>query len=100
MNNSINITLEPSEKGNVLTFQDLYDAMKEEMNAYKELNRLDELMKQEVSVHFNDNRGNVLYGFPTLFIGWGEGGGVHIAGDLEQVIDWEKLRGNRKKGRE
>ncbi|MEL3959484.1 hypothetical protein NST17_20240 [Caldifermentibacillus hisashii] len=92
MDTRANIALETVKKEHVLTFRDMYESMIEEMETYKKLHKLDELMDQEIVVQLNDGNGNILQGFPQLFVGWLEGGGVCVSGGLDAIIDWGKLK--------
>jgi hypothetical protein len=87
MKNDINVKLTPDKQneGDTITFQELYEAVLEEIETYEKLGMKEELMKQKLVLNINDLNGNVIGAYPTLFVGWLESGKVCIVGNLEGV---------------
>lgn len=88
---NINVKLEMVNTDNKerMTFGGLFEAMKEEMETYKKLNMLDELMSQEISVNMYDAEGRIIFGMGQEMIGWLEGGSVLLIGNMKEVYDIE-----------
>lgn len=84
----IKVALEKEKEENVeyITFKDLFEHMKKEIDRYEELGMLDELMNQKVLLSLYDRQGNILEGSATLFVGWLEGGDVLITGTLTDIF--------------
>lgn len=76
-------------KINPLTFKQLYEDMVSEMEIYKNLGRLDELMEQPVLLDLMDAEGSPISGIAYLAIGWLENGGVLITGEVNSVYKKE-----------
>jgi hypothetical protein len=69
-----------------ITFKDLFEEMKKEVDKYEELGMLDELMNQKVLLNLYDRQGNILEGSATWFVGWLEGGDVLVTGILTDIF--------------
>lgn len=84
----IKVALEKEKEENVgyITFKDLFEEMKKEVDKYEELGMLDELMNQKVLLNLYDRQGNILEGSATLFVGWLEGGDVLVTGILTDIF--------------
>lgn len=89
MENKINLTLEMDNENinNAITFKELYESILQEIEDYKKLDMLDELMNQKIIMNMTDLNGNVVYGYSTLFVGWLESGNVLITGALNDVYE-------------
>lgn len=88
-NKNIKLSFDNNELDETLTFKDLYEAMLSEIETYKELNLLDELMEQKVTIDVNDLNGHVLNAEPKLFVGWLEQGKVCISSELKSVYEFK-----------
>jgi hypothetical protein len=70
-----------------ITFRELYEDILDEIESYKELGMLDELMNQKVRLSLLDANGKVIEGAATLVVGWLENGDVLITGGIEGVYE-------------
>jgi hypothetical protein len=70
-----------------VTFKDLLESMNNEMDVYEKIGLLDELMEQEIMLDITDYRGNILLADVSMPIGFVEGGGFVLAGNLSKVIE-------------
>jgi len=73
------------DKNQGITFRELYEDMLSEIEDYKKLGLLDELMTQTVKLNLVDLNGRVIDGSATLTVGWLEGGSVLITGNVEEI---------------
>ncbi|WP_010497776.1 hypothetical protein [Paenibacillus elgii] len=69
-----------------ITFRQLYNELLAEMETYRKLGLLEELMDQKIKIDIVDLNGNVLGGYATLFVGWLENGEVLLTGNLREVF--------------
>lgn len=79
------IILTDKDKNEGITFKQLYEDILDEIEIYKELGSLDELMSQTVKLNLVDLNGKVIDGSATLTVGWIEGGSVLITGNVEGI---------------
>lgn len=77
------MTNKDNNKG--ITFKELYEDILNEIEIYKKLGSLDELMTQTVKLNLVDLNGRVIDGPATLTVGWLEGGSVLITGNVEGI---------------
>ncbi|WP_339193832.1 hypothetical protein MKY95_18905 [Paenibacillus sp. FSL P4-0176] len=73
------------DKNQGITFRELYEDILSEIEDYKKLGLLDELMTQTVKLNLVDLNGRVIDGPATLTVGWLEGGSVLITGNVEEI---------------
>ncbi|WP_431785906.1 hypothetical protein [Paenibacillus lactis] len=69
-----------------ITFKELYEDILTEIDTYKNLGMLDELMNQTIRLSLVDANGIVVEGPATLAVGWLESEGVLITGNIENVF--------------
>ncbi|GAA4879145.1 hypothetical protein GCM10023310_69090 [Paenibacillus vulneris] len=69
-----------------ITFRQLYNEILNEMETYRNLGRLEELMDQKVKIDICDLNGNVIEGYVNLFVGWLEHGEVLLTGNLRDIF--------------
>ncbi|MCR8641376.1 hypothetical protein NV379_01785 [Paenibacillus sp. N1-5-1-14] len=84
---TVNLLKDTTNEKNAITFKELYQDIINEIRIYERRGELDELMKQKVTLSFNDLNGSVLGGYCTLFVGWLESGSVHIVGSLSDIYE-------------
>lgn len=70
-----------------ITFKELYEDILNEIEIYKKLGSLDELMNQTVKLNLVDLNGRTIDGPATLAVGWLESGGVLITGNVEGIYE-------------
>lgn len=69
-----------------ITFREFYNQILDEIDNYKRLDRLDDLMDQKMSMQIVDLEGQILEGYMTSgLIGWLENGDVLISGNLRDI---------------
>ncbi|MEK4006502.1 hypothetical protein [Paenibacillus sp. FSL H3-0333] len=81
------IAIASNQQLKAITFKELYEDILNEIDSYKELGTLDELMNQKVRLSLLDANGKVIEGAATLAVGWLENGDVLITGGIEGVYE-------------
>jgi hypothetical protein len=69
----------------IMTFRDLYEQVLEEIDTYRKHGMEEELMNQEVVLSLCDTEGQLVNGYSCMLVGYLEGGGVLITGNVEEV---------------
>jgi len=68
-----------------ITFKRLYEDVLSEVEDAAKRGQEEELMQQKIELSIVDQQGNVIQGYATLMVGWLEGGGVLITGNLLDI---------------
>lgn len=81
------ITMTSKDNNQAITFKELYEDILTEIESYKKLDLLDELMNQKVKLNLVDLNGKIIDGPATLTVGWLESGDVLITGNVEGIYE-------------
>ncbi|MFI2856917.1 hypothetical protein ACH6EH_07225 [Paenibacillus sp. JSM ZJ436] len=81
------ISMSNKDENQGITFKELYEDMLGEIDYFKKLGLLDELMNQPIKLNLVDSNGKVVEGPATLAVGWLESDDVLITGNIENVFE-------------